>query len=95
MLIPLCCLSSESSTGSRDEADEFVEIGALNGIFVLGRSMGFIGESHSDSANAQTILSIISKVLIVLCFIRALPGPEEAETGSVPPPVGRHLLRAS
>lgn len=28
----------------RDEADEFVEIGALNGIFVLGRSMGFIGE---------------------------------------------------
>uniref|UniRef100_A0A4W5RG74 ATP-citrate synthase n=1 Tax=Hucho hucho TaxID=62062 RepID=A0A4W5RG74_9TELE len=31
---------------TRDEADEFVEIGALNGIFVLGRSMGFIGESH-------------------------------------------------
>uniref|UniRef100_A0AAQ4QE34 ATP-citrate synthase n=1 Tax=Gasterosteus aculeatus aculeatus TaxID=481459 RepID=A0AAQ4QE34_GASAC len=28
---------------TRDEADEFVEIGALNGIFVLGRSMGFIG----------------------------------------------------
>lgn len=28
----------------RDEADEFVEIGALNGIFVLGRSMGFIGK---------------------------------------------------
>ncbi|KAJ0058312.1 hypothetical protein NL108_013184, partial [Boleophthalmus pectinirostris] len=27
---------------TRDEADEFVEIGALNGIFVLGRSMGFI-----------------------------------------------------
>ena len=31
----------------RDEADEFVEIGALNGIFVLGRSMGFIGESEA------------------------------------------------
>uniref|UniRef100_A0A8C8DSY6 ATP-citrate synthase n=1 Tax=Oryzias sinensis TaxID=183150 RepID=A0A8C8DSY6_9TELE len=28
---------------TRDEADEFVDIGALNGIFVLGRSMGFIG----------------------------------------------------
>ncbi|XP_056433331.1 ATP-citrate synthase-like isoform X2 [Gadus chalcogrammus] len=28
---------------TRDEADEFVEIGSLNGIFVLGRSMGFIG----------------------------------------------------
>ncbi|XP_008301181.1 ATP-citrate synthase-like [Stegastes partitus] len=30
-------------TQQQDEADEFVEIGALNGIFVLGRSMGFIG----------------------------------------------------
>ncbi|RVE69793.1 hypothetical protein OJAV_G00081400 [Oryzias javanicus] len=28
---------------TRDEADEFVDVGALNGIFVLGRSMGFIG----------------------------------------------------
>lgn len=38
----------------RDEADEFVEIGALNGIFVLGRSMGFIGESFLC---ADTLLS--------------------------------------
>lgn len=28
---------------TREEADEFVEIGALNGLFVLGRSIGFIG----------------------------------------------------
>lgn len=28
---------------TREEAQEFVEIGALNGLFVLGRSMGFIG----------------------------------------------------
>eukprot|EP00062_Callorhinchus_milii_P018629 gi/632972298/ref/XP_007902588.1/ PREDICTED: ATP-citrate synthase isoform X2 [Callorhinchus milii] len=28
---------------TREESDEYVEIGALNGIFVLGRSMGFIG----------------------------------------------------
>ncbi|MGH0169541.1 UNVERIFIED_CONTAM: hypothetical protein FKN15_057094 [Acipenser sinensis] len=27
---------------TREEADEYVDIGALNGIFVLGRSMGFI-----------------------------------------------------
>jgi hypothetical protein len=27
----------------REEAQEFIEIGALNGLFVLGRSMGFIG----------------------------------------------------
>ena len=29
---------------SREEAQEFVDIGALNGLFVLGRSMGFIGK---------------------------------------------------
>ncbi|XP_015769297.1 PREDICTED: ATP-citrate synthase-like [Acropora digitifera] len=29
---------------TREEADEFVEIGALNGLFVLGRSIGFIGK---------------------------------------------------
>ncbi|TEA40128.1 hypothetical protein DBR06_SOUSAS8210053 [Sousa chinensis] len=28
---------------AREEADEYIDIGALNGIFVLGRSMGFIG----------------------------------------------------
>lgn len=26
-----------------DEAQETIEIGALNGLFVLGRSLGFIG----------------------------------------------------
>lgn len=49
------CFTHECWTGSRDEADEFVEIGALNGIFVLGRSMGFIGESHSDRAMTLTL----------------------------------------
>jgi len=28
---------------SREEADEYISIGALNGLFVLGRSIGFIG----------------------------------------------------
>lgn len=28
---------------TREEAQEYIEIGALNGLFVLGRSMGFIG----------------------------------------------------
>ena len=31
----LCC---------REEAQEYIEMGALNGLFVLGRSIGFIGE---------------------------------------------------
>lgn len=40
----------------RDEADEFVEIGALNGIFVLGRSMGFIGESVQHTGDTVVTL---------------------------------------
>ena len=28
----------------REEADEYISIGALNGLFVLGRSIGFIGK---------------------------------------------------
>ena len=30
----------------REEAFEYVEIGSLNGLFVLGRTMGFIGENY-------------------------------------------------
>lgn len=54
------CFSHEYWTVCRDEADEFVEIGALNGIFVLGRSMGFIGESHllESHYNPNTLLYI-------------------------------------
>ena len=37
-LVTMCCHVC------REEAEEYVEIGALNGLFVLGRSMGFIGE---------------------------------------------------
>lgn len=49
------CFSYKCCSGSRAEADEFIEIGALNGIFVLGRSMGFIGESHFNLATSSTI----------------------------------------
>ena len=31
-----------------EEAKELVEVGALNGLFVLGRSMGFIGKILSS-----------------------------------------------
>lgn len=44
-----------------------MEIGALNGIFVLGRSMGFIGESHSDRSMTQT-LSIQTGCLTRVCL---------------------------
>ncbi|CAG8582783.1 1935_t:CDS:2 [Ambispora leptoticha] len=36
-------LLRESGAFSREEAEEYIKIGALNGLFVLGRSIGFIG----------------------------------------------------
>ena len=34
----------QSGMFTAQEAQEAIEIGMLNGLFVLGRSMGFIGE---------------------------------------------------
>ena len=48
------------------EAQEAVEIGALNGLFVLGRSMGFIGESERCKQKA------------IHPVFRPLPRPESA-----------------
>ena len=36
-------LLRHSGCFTREEAREYIEIGTLNGLFVLGRSMGFIG----------------------------------------------------
>lgn len=43
--IAVCFVDLMRSCGcfTKEEAQEFVDIGTLNGIFVLGRSMGFIG----------------------------------------------------
>ena len=41
-----CCfvdLLRNCGSFTREEADEYVQMGALNGLFVLGRSIGFIG----------------------------------------------------
>ena len=37
----------------REEANEYIEIGALNGLFVLGRSVGFIGEQQCSDLLAS------------------------------------------
>ncbi|KAG0146254.1 hypothetical protein CROQUDRAFT_133224 [Cronartium quercuum f. sp. fusiforme G11] len=42
-----CDLLRNSGAFSREEADEYMEIGTLNALFVLGRSIGFIGH-HID-----------------------------------------------
>ena len=41
---PLLKLIAKISLSCREEADEYISIGALNGLFVLGRSIGFIGK---------------------------------------------------
>ena len=53
----------------RDEADEFVEIGALNGIFVLGRSMGFIGESVINTPNCDVTKNVFKQSYMALVSI--------------------------
>jgi ATP citrate (pro-S)-lyase len=40
-------LLRESGAFSREESEEYLRIGTLNGLFVLGRSLGFIGH-HLD-----------------------------------------------
>lgn len=46
-----------------EEATEFVDNGALNGLFVLGRSLGFIGTSSqfcTVSSQRITVLFVVS-----------------------------------
>ena len=50
----------------REEADEFIAIGALNGLFVLGRSMGFIGKNYT-----KTCKSLIFWLIIFSSFSRS------------------------
>jgi len=47
------------------------------------------------SAKEQTFQPSLSINPSFLSFLRTLPGPEEAEAGSVSPPLGWHLLCAS
>jgi hypothetical protein len=42
----------------REEAIEYVEIGALNGLFVLGRSIGFIGQYQKILAGLSGKFSV-------------------------------------
>ena len=41
MYIAISCVHT-----NREEVTEYIEIGSLNGLFVLGRTIGFIGESQ-------------------------------------------------
>ncbi|WFD03323.1 ATP citrate synthase [Malassezia obtusa] len=45
----------ESGAFTREEADEYAQVGALNGLFTLGRTIGFIGH-HLDQKRLKTPL---------------------------------------
>lgn len=42
-VIGICFVDLLRSEFTKDEADEYIQMGALNGLFVLGRSIGFMG----------------------------------------------------
>lgn len=48
------------------EAREIIEIGALNGLFVLGRSVGFIGLHfyRNPQQNIHVIIIVVQQVTI-------------------------------
>lgn len=48
-----------SGTFTREEAQEYIEIGAINSLFVLGRSIGFIGEYFIIFIFPQLIIGLL------------------------------------
>jgi len=48
-------LLRDSGAFTREEADDYIKIGTLNGLFVLGRSIGFIGH-HLDQKRLKAPL---------------------------------------
>ena len=48
-------LLRDSGAFTREEADEAIQIGTLNGLFVIGRSIGFVGH-HLDQKRLKAPL---------------------------------------
>jgi ATP citrate (pro-S)-lyase len=53
--IGVCFADMLRSEMSKEEADQYINMGALNGLFVLGRSIGMIGH-HLDQKRLKTPL---------------------------------------
>lgn len=58
---------------SSEEAQEYINIGAINSLFVLGRSIGFIGHYMDQKRLKQGLyrhpwddISYVSKILLVI-----------------------------
>ena len=54
----------------REEANEFIEIGALNGLFVLGRSIGFVGRLLMSYLVYSEAMSLIAYSFQFSHFLR-------------------------
>jgi hypothetical protein len=63
------------------EARETIEIGALNGLFVLGRSLGFIGLFYTKN-----------KLTLIKYKFRTLFGSTPIEAATLSPSMGRYQL---
>ena len=66
----------------REEAQEYIDMGSINSLFVLGRSIGFIGkfEEKKNIEGQMVIFGII--------FFRSLYGPKEIEAGIIQTSMG-------
>lgn len=100
-----------SGSFTREEAQEYIEIGAINSLFVLGRSIGFIGTfTLSTFLHSRALLLVYIRVtltsviarwnshrIIPLIFFssRTLHGPEKTKARPLPSSVGRHFLHTT
>ncbi len=69
-----------------EEAQEYIDIGVLNGLFVLGRTIGFIGKSHFWHNQLQDLTNHID--LMNRTFLRS----EAFEARSLQTSLGWYLL---
>ena len=72
-----------------EEADEYMKIGTLNGLFVLGRSIGFIGH-HLDQKRLQVLFPLICVHFTRFWLTEVFYCVQEAAV--VPPPGRRRKL---
>ena len=71
---------------TKDEAETYIETGSLNGMFVLGRSIGFIGEISTININLCSVVNV--RYIFQFSHSRTFPGSETSEAGSVQTPLG-------
>lgn len=92
-------LLSSCAMFTPQEIDEIIEIGYLNGLFVLARSIGLIGYvfiqlCHTNFLKLFASIQIfhVSWNLRYPLILQTHVRPEASEAAPVPPPLGRHSV---